>query len=77
MKVMVLAPGKFHSDKIDENGYLELKENTTVSQVLKMIKMPKLLAKIMLASVNGQIVPLNTALKEGDTLGFFSGIAGG
>lgn len=77
MKILVLPPGKYTSEKLDENGYLDMKENATVGDVLKILKMPKIIAKIWLASVNGQIVPFNTTLKDGDTLGFFSRLAGG
>lgn len=77
MKIFVLPPGRYTSEKIDENGYLEMKENSTVGDVLKILKMPKIIAKIWLASVNGQIVPFNAILKDGDTVGFFSGLSGG
>ncbi|MDZ5726184.1 MoaD/ThiS family protein [Acetobacterium sp. K1/6] len=77
MKILVLPPGRYTSEKMDENGYLDIKEHSTVGDVLKILKMPKIIAKIWLTSVNGQIVPFNTALKDGDTIGFFSGLSGG
>ena len=77
MKVMVLPPAYYIPDGLDKNGYLDIPEGENVGYVLKKMKMPKIKARIMLVSVNGQIATATTALHEGDTIGFFSGLAGG
>ena len=77
MKVLVFAPPAYVPENLDSNGYLELPEHATLDMVLRQMKMPRLLAKVMLASVNGHIAPGRTELHDGDSIGFFSGLAGG
>ena len=75
VKVFPLAFCKF--DKLDERGWLELNDNARLSDVLRDIKMSKPLAKVFMASVNGEKAPLDTVLKDGDVVGFFSLMTGG
>jgi molybdopterin converting factor small subunit len=60
------SPSKFHS---------EIDEGMSVLDVVRKIKMPEDLPRLTL--VNGQVVTDETLLKDGDTLSFFSPVAGG
>ena len=77
VKVMVRAPYIFIPKGIDENGFLEIPAESTVSHVLRKMRMPKIIARMLLVSVNGQLVKGNAILNDGDTIGFFSGLIGG
>jgi len=77
MRVLVFAPHAFSPDILDCDGYLELPDNASLDDVLRKIKMPKLLAKMLLVSVNGHLASGKTPLQDGDSVGFFLGMAGG
>ena len=77
IKVKVFAPLWCSRAKLDEKGWMELPDDATLSDVLKGIHMPKLMAKTMQASINSEKMPLDTPLKDGDVVGFFTIIAGG
>ena len=77
MKVLVFAPPAFTPENLDGDGFLEVPDSATLDYVLRQMKMPKLLAKILLVSVNGQIASGRVPLQEGDSIGFVSGLAGG
>lgn len=77
IRVKVFAPSWCDSSVLDERGWVEVMEGSTLSDVIRMIHMPKLIAKVFQASVNGEAVPLNTTLHNGDVIGFFSLITGG
>ena len=77
MKVKIFPPMGCKTDCLDERGWVNLPEGSTVSDVLKAIGCSKLKAKLLLCSLNGERVELNTPLKDGDVVGFFAPVSGG
>ncbi len=63
--------------KEDEKGVkvLDVHENTTVKEVLGLLKIPNEIPKIIL--INGKQKDFEDTLKDGDTLSVFPPIAGG
>ena len=54
-----------------------MKKGSTLSDALRLIKMPKGLAKIMMVKLNGLSEKMDTVLENEDVIGFFSFISGG
>ena len=77
MKIKVCAPGFCSLKYIDNNGFMELDENSTVKDVFKKLEVPVILRFILVYSVNYNKVDLNTVLKNGDILSFLPLLAGG
>lgn len=77
MRIKVYPPPGFKSDKINERGWMELPEGSTLGDVVRMIRVPRILAKLLIVSVNGVKSDFDTVLNNGDSVGFFSLIAGG
>lgn len=77
IRIKVLAP--FGADRtiLDEKSWLTAEEGTTVRDVLHLIRCGRVRAKLLLVSVNGERVPLETVLHDGDVVGFFSPVTGG
>ena len=63
--------------RLDERGWLEIDERSTVRDLLRAIKCSPLKAKLLLVSVNGERTDLARELKDGDVVGFFYLISGG
>lgn len=59
----------------NKTATLEFSEGITVGELLKELKIPESMPKIIL--VNGRHAELERALAEGDTLSIFPPIAGG
>lgn len=77
MKVKIIAPYGCRTDSLDERGWVNMKEASTVSDALKLIHCSKLKAKLLLVSVNGERSDFSRSLCEGDVIGFFFPAAGG
>ena len=77
MRVKVFPPYGCSRDKLDERGWIELPEGSTVADALKAIRCSRLKAKLLLCSLNGERTDLNAPLKDGDVIGFFIPAAGG
>lgn len=77
MRIKVLAPYGCDVSALDEKSWIEVPEGTKVADVLTVIRCSRLKAKILLISVNGERVSLNTVLHDGDVLGFFIPVSGG
>jgi molybdopterin converting factor small subunit len=77
IRVKVYAPSWCDIEVLDERGWIDLPEGSTLADVLKQIKMPKFAAKILLAAVNSEKKPLDTVLEDGDMVSFFAMMAGG
>ena len=77
MKVKVIPPLGSDRSRLDERGWVEIPDGSSVNEVLKMIKCNRVKAKLLLVSVNGERVGLRTELHDGDVVGFFSPISGG
>ena len=63
--------------RLDERGWMEIDERSTVRDLLRAIKCSPLKAKLLLVSVNGERTDLARELKDGDVVGFFYLISGG
>ena len=79
IKVRVtLPPGWGRMRKVlDERYWLELPCGAKLSDVLKAIRVPRLLAKTMFVAVNGALSKTNTPLRDGDSVSFFPLVHGG
>ena len=77
MKVKVHAASFCSFKEIDPDGHMTLPKNAVLNDVCKKLRIPFPIRKLMLPSVNHQIVPLKTKLEEGDVISFFSGLGGG
>lgn len=77
MKIKVY-PGPFcNQDVLDEDGFLNLEEGSTLTDVYKKLKFPFPLRSMGLCMVNYEKVKMSTKLKDGDTVSFFTPLAGG
>lgn len=78
IRIKVFAPFFCHCKQLDERGWLTVKDDgVTLGKVMRILKLPKVLAKIMCVTVNGIRQPMNTVMKDGDVIGFFAFVAGG
>jgi len=77
MLVRVFLPAFGKLDKLDERGWLQLDDDALLSDLLRDIKVPKALAKLLFVSVNGERAPLDTVLKDRDVVSFFWFMTGG
>ena len=77
IRVKIYAPSWCDSSGLDEKSWVELSDGSTLADAVRLIRMPKLLAKVFHAAINGETKPLNTPLQDGDVIGFFSLITGG
>jgi hypothetical protein len=71
IKVKIYPPAFCSFKNIDDRGWMMMEEGSTLSDALKMIRMPKGLAKIMLVKLNGLSERMDTVLEDGDVIGFF------
>lgn len=77
IRVKVLPPSFCNLDCLDERGWIDLNEGARLADVLKIIRMPRIVSKMLLASVNGERATLDTVLRDGDVVGFFMLVSGG
>ena len=77
MRVKVMPPHGCDRSALDERSWAELREGSTVRDVLRLIRCSPLKAKLLLVSVNGERSPLDRKLRDGDVVGFFFPVSGG
>ncbi|MGM0652400.1 MAG: MoaD/ThiS family protein [Bacillota bacterium] len=79
MRVRVYLPPFIKSDdsKLDQDGYIELEEGTTMRELFKILKVPLPYGMVHLCRVNYEKASLSRELKDGDTVSFFAIISGG
>lgn len=77
IRVRVTPPPFFDRSRLDERGWIELPEGSTLGDVMKLLKMPRPLSGFMRASINGAISAPDTELRDRDTIGFVSLFFGG
>lgn len=77
IRVRVNAPPGCSRKGLDERGWMELPDGAKLSDALRVLRMPKILARIIIVSVNGAAAAPDTPLANGDSISFFSAISGG
>lgn len=77
IRIEVYVPSICDFRLIDNNNTLELEDETTLKEVLKMIKLPFIFRKISFIRVNSEKVANNYKLKDGDILSILTPVAGG
>lgn len=77
IKVKVFAPFGYARKKLDEKGWMELKDGATLGDAVKELGLPSVISRIFMVRLNSEEVPFNTQLKDGDVIGYFSLIRGG
>lgn len=77
MKIRVYAPAFCDYKYIDDNGFMELDEGTTLSQVLKKLNIPLVFRKVLISTVNYQKEKLSYKIKEGDIISIIGPLSGG
>lgn len=77
IRVRVTAPPGCSRKRLDERGWMELPDGARLSDVLMAIRMPKILARILMVSINGAAATPDTELTNGDSVAFFSIVSGG
>jgi molybdopterin converting factor small subunit len=75
VKIKGHADMKKYTAHLPSEGALEIPEGTTVAMILKTLKVPSELQKIVV--VNGRHTAYDYILKPGDTLVFFPPLEGG
>ncbi|MGI6702157.1 MAG: MoaD/ThiS family protein [Christensenellales bacterium] len=76
IEIEIFAPPVCSYDKI-RDGKLRLNVNTTVKDVLKLIRLPALWRKLSVITVNNVKVNKDYILKDKDVLSIFMPVAGG
>lgn len=77
IRVKVFPPYGCDRSALDERSWVEIPEDSTVRDVLKIIRLNPLKAKLLLVSVNGERAHLSQKLKDGDVIGFITPVSGG
>lgn len=77
IRVKIIPPYGADRSALDERGWTHLPAGATLYDALRAVRVSRVKAKLLLVSVNGERVPLDTPLTDGDVVGFFSLISGG
>lgn len=78
MKIRVYAPIiAADTEPLDDRGFLELPEGSSLKDVYKALKIPRVLRRILICTVNYRLEKLSRELEDGDTVSFFGPVAGG
>lgn len=77
MRVRVYPPPFGKADSIDEKGFVDLPEGTTLKALLKRLKVPFRVGMVHLCLVNQEKARLSQVLREGDTVSFLVLLSGG
>jgi molybdopterin converting factor small subunit len=77
MRVRVFAPAFLDLGAVDDDGYMELEEGSSLNDVYKRLKVPLPLRPILFCTVNYGRERLGVKLKDGDCVSFITPIAGG
>jgi molybdopterin converting factor small subunit len=77
IRVKVFVPAFINHDKVDEDGWVILKEGSKMADLYQHLKIPLPLRFSFLYFVNYEKCNWGTILEDGDTITFFMPIAGG
>ena len=71
-------PGPFGKrELLDDDGYIQLENGSTVGDLLKILGIPKVVYRMEFYSLNYGKQPLDRKLSDGDILSFMAPLAGG
>lgn len=77
MKVKVYTGPFLNADDLDEEGFIYLEAGATLADFYKKMNIRFPLTRLGLCTVNYKKVKMNTKLKDGDIISFFTPLAGG
>ena len=77
MTIAVIPPAFCDHSSVADDGTITLPEGARLRDVLRMLKIPPLLSRVLISAVNYERVTPNHPLKDGDTVSFFSILGGG
>lgn len=77
IRVKIIPPAGSDRSRLDERGWTELQDGATLRDALRAVRCSPAVAKLLLASVNGERVAFSTRLNDGDIIGFFMLCTGG
>ena len=75
--VKVFLPMGLSGHSVDQQGWMSIEDGSNLNDLIHKLGMPIWVAKIFQIKLNGLPQPLNTILKDGDAVSFFSLIQGG
>lgn len=77
MQIKVYPPMFIKTTNISDEGFVQLSEDACVIDLLKRIKVPISLSRLLMCSVNYKPAKLRQPLNEGDTVTFLNIVSGG
>lgn len=77
MKVKVMLPSYVDRKLLDSNNCIELADDATLGDLLKLLNLPPGLMTPDICCVNSHEAQMDTILKEGDKVSFILLLAGG
>jgi molybdopterin converting factor small subunit len=77
IKVHITTPFFWSRDHLDERGWIEMNEGARLSDALKEIKMPVVVARMLFICINGALCTSDVELVDGDCIAFFPIPSGG
>lgn len=77
IRIRVYAGPFGKRELLDEDGFMEMEEGSTVRDLLKAMGIPQVVYRMGFYSLNHSSAPLDKTLSEGDTLSFIAPLSGG
>ncbi len=77
MRIRVFPPPFSDFSAVDESGFIELPEGTTVGEALGALGVPFRTFAVALCAVNRRKTALDSVLRDGDVLSFHLLVPGG
>ncbi len=77
IKIKVFPPLGISKNVLDERGWIEMNEGSTLKDLQKALGLSGILAKAFKPYLNGEQLPSSTVLKDKDVVSYFSMIRGG
>ena len=77
IRVKVYLPPYLKSERLDQDGYIELRKGSTLRDLFRRLEIPAPFIMVNLCRVNYETAALSRVLADNDTVSFFSFISGG
>lgn len=77
MRIRVYAPPFGDYAPLDEDGFVELPEGSTLDALLRLLRVPFRRGAVMFCMVNHERARLGRILEDGDTVSFLALVSGG